>query len=145
MNVDAAFAEELTRIGGTNDRGEPILRCVWGATAQVWEAGGWCLKYVTASPAVLVGFEYVEDGTLVFVERLADVPLTIIAAPVYRSEEKGEERWIIERWRSPEFLATTGRFTARHDPATGEELIRELPTEGHYDFFMRLQNTDGTF
>lgn len=54
--------------------------------------------------------------------------------------EHGEEGFIIEQWRSPEFLASVGRFTAfRHD-SDGSEVVREMPSEGHYDYFLRMSD-----
>lgn len=52
--------------------------------------------------------------------------------------EHGEEGYVIEQWRSPEFLAASGRFTDNRHDADGSEVIREMPSEGHYDYFLRL-------
>lgn len=54
--------------------------------------------------------------------------------------EHGEEGYIIEQWRSPEFLAASGRFTDHRHDADGSEVIREMPSEGHYDYFLRVSD-----
>jgi hypothetical protein len=52
--------------------------------------------------------------------------------------EHGEEGFIIEQWRSPEFLAASGRFTDHRRDTDGSEVIREMPSEGFYDYFLRV-------
>jgi hypothetical protein len=54
--------------------------------------------------------------------------------------EHGEEGYIIEQWRSPEFLAASGRFTTHRHDTDGSEVIREMPSEGFYDYFLRLSD-----
>ena len=137
------FQAELARIGGTNPFGQPVLKLVDGRTEEKWEAGGWVLKYPVVTSR-RQGFEYRDDeGRLQFVEDPKDVPPGKLCVDAYRQEERGEEVMIVERWRSAEFLARTGRFRDRRDE-DGSELLPELPSEGHYDFFVRLQRPDGT-
>jgi hypothetical protein len=56
--------------------------------------------------------------------------------------EVGEDRYIVEIWRSPEFLAASGRFTDQRHDDDGSELIREMPSEGHYDYMLRVPRED---
>jgi hypothetical protein len=139
------FIDGLTAIGGLNPFGQPMLRCVDGEREETWEAGGWHLKYTVLTPSRTV-YEY-RDGE--GKPQLASGPDAVPAGRIFvqreHQDEVGEERLIIERWRSAEFLAKSGRFSEliRRD-ADGTELLRELPAEGHYDFFMRLQRQDGT-
>lgn len=135
------FQRELTAIGGVNPFGRPVLRVVDGRREEKWEGGGWVLKYPVITNR-RQGFEYRDDeGRTQFVEDPADVPRGKLCVDAFRQDEHGEEVYIVERWRSAEFLASTGRFddSLRRDEE-GSELIRERPSEGHYDFMLRLQD-----
>ena len=65
----------------------------------------------------------------------------------FREDDKqyGERRWIIEIWRSPEFLAKSGRYQETKDPDTGETLLREVSPEGCYDYWLRLERANFTY
>jgi hypothetical protein len=62
-------------------------------------------------------------------------------------KEFGERRWIIERWRSPEFLARSGRYqiVTRQDPETGEKLLKTIQANGCYDYWLRLERANFTY
>lgn len=65
---------------------------------------------------------------------------------VYQGKELGERRWIIEIWRSPEFLAKSGRYqlTTRQD-ADGTKLLKEIQSDGCYDYWLRLERANLTY
>ena len=114
--VERAWEQELTRIGGLNPFGKPNLIWVWGATHvdPMNEDGN--LKYLLAKKeAELVGFEFIDEvtGLTLLVKKLEDVPKSVlVATPKYEAQQLGERRIIIEQWRSPEFLARSGRYHA---------------------------------
>lgn len=140
------FEESLALIGGLNPFGQPVLRRVWGGTAEKWEGGGWCLRY-PASGKPDLGYEYRdENGDTQFTWRLDEVPNNAIPLVVsrQRKSETGDEYHYIERWRSAEFLKSTGRFTVIRDDE-GDQVLPELPSQGHYDYFARLEKRDGSY
>nr|AUN37432.1 hypothetical protein [uncultured bacterium] len=112
--VDRAWEETLTRIGGLNPFGKPMLVWRWGATYVDPMREDGSLKYLLAKKeATLVGFEFTDPITnmQMTVAKLEDIPPHIlIPVPKYEAVQLGERRIIIERWRSAEFLAQTGRF-----------------------------------
>lgn len=113
--VDPSWIEQLTRIGGLNPFKQPMLVWRWGATYRDPMAVDNGLKYWLCNrESTLMGFEYTDPATQekVFVKREAEVPSTVlIAVPKYTGQiQLGERRIIIEQWRSPEFLARSGRY-----------------------------------
>lgn len=113
--VDPRFIAGLTNIGGLNPFGKSVLRCIWGATQVDEMAVGNHLKYWLANKdAELSHFEFTcpVTGMLLQVEKLEEVPpAVLIPVPKYRQIELGERRFIIEIWRSPQFLAASNRYT----------------------------------
>ena len=136
------FQRELTRIAGLNPFGLPVLRLVDGEKEVEWIAGCKRLKYpLTSIPRERHCYRD-DEGNVRSVARVDDVPEEKFSWVEQTEDERGEERQIVERWRSAEFLAASGRFRQRRDD-DGTELLPELPPEGHYDFFMRLQRPNG--
>lgn len=128
MPPPASFEEieraqkELTRIGGLTPIGKPWLMLRWGASYTEPDArGNQRIKYWLANTEpVCTGYYYrMDDGGIVRVPHgyLHIVPEDKIALPLYESEELGERRWIIEQWRTPEFIDKSGRndYDATHD------------------------------
>jgi hypothetical protein len=185
--VEKAWEEALTKIGGLNPFGKPMLVWRWGATYRDPMKVDNSLKYmIGCKEGQLVGFEFHDPitGLDMTVKTMAEVPPTVlVAVPVYEREQLGERRIIIEHWRSPGDLARQGRYRANmlRDPGktyefffckacdaqlmvgqdgpqpclqcgskrsylrdvriAGEgQLLRSLPHEGAYDFFVRLEN-----
>lgn len=156
------FTEGLVGIAGLNPHNQPILRCVDGHTARKLEGGRYILRYAKTIEYSLMG-----------------------------EVEIGEPYFYIERWRDPEFLASSGRFRFQRDDGTtitflecrncGKEvpsaaetmnwdvqriclscgskrispkdirvegegkLIQDLPPEGYYDYYAKLEKKDGSF
>lgn len=189
--VDKSWEEALTKIGGLNPFGKPMLQWVWGGTYRDPMKVDNSLKYLIGKKeSTLEGFAFTDPvtGMEVMVAKMEDVPATVqIAVPKYTGLiELGERRIIIEHWRSPEELARQRRFrpnmlrdhgktyefffckacdaqlmVGRDGPRQcqqcgskrhylrdirieGEgQLLRSLPHEGIYDFFLRLENQHG--
>lgn len=113
--LNPEWVRALTRIGGLNPFGKPVLRAVWGATHQDEMSVDSGLKYwIGSRPRTLEGFAFkcpVTDLDMV-VKKMEDVPpAVLVAVPQYCDAiELGERRWIIEGWRSNDFLAKSGRY-----------------------------------
>jgi hypothetical protein len=184
--------DELIRIADLNPQGEPNLVLRWAVTYLDPMLFDNLPKYfISSGSPVLVGHEYMDSGRMVTVGKLEEVPANKISLPVYSTTHLGERKFIVERWRSPEFLKRTGRFQQIRDDGTvyryfacrncGERvptpegtndsdiericplcdskrvspvdyreegdgrLMRELPREGCYDFFMRLETPEGFY
>lgn len=143
---EQGFEDELARIAGLNPFGEPILRRVWGGTAEKWEGAGWCLKYPSSAQPDW-GFEWTENGKTCFSWSLIDVPSNVIPLAIERtkSSEKGDEHHYVERWRDPEFLIASGRFIHTKDD-DGTQILPDSPLRvGHYDYYVRLERKDGSY
>ena len=115
-SLDSSWVEQLNRIGGLNPFDEPILIARWGASHRDPMSEDHGLKYWLANKEpTLIGFGFTDPitGMDLVVDKLEGVPKHILvpiakySAPV----ELGERRWIIERWRSQEFLAKSQRYT----------------------------------
>ncbi len=122
--VDRAWEEALTRIGGLNPYGKPNLVWRWGATYVDPMALDGGLKYwIGQTEETLRGFAFndPDTGREMTVARMDQVPAGVfIAVPKYGHIELGQRRFIVENWRSAEFLAQSRRYTdtARFDPDT---------------------------
>lgn len=58
----------------------------------------------------------------------------------HRGVQLGERRWFIEIHRTPEFLARSGRYQLDTiQDEDGTKLLKSLPSEGCYDYWMRLE------
>jgi hypothetical protein len=102
------FIKETLKIGGLNSHGDPRFKWTWGMSEEVYVEGdqfiqsGWYLKYMLCTTGNrLVGFRWQSDnGKQNFVEDLRKVPPGIMnALPVYRVEQIGTPRWVLEEWR----------------------------------------------
>lgn len=120
-SVDRSWTEALTKLGGLNPFGRPVLEMRWGATYRdpMSEDNG--LKYFLSwGEGKLKRFAFTDPvtGMDMLVDKLDDVPDSIIAIPHYSAVELGERRFIVEQWRSAEFLARSGRYQEHtlHDP-----------------------------
>lgn len=198
--VDPSFDDALIEIAGRNDFGEPMLVRRWGCSYRDPQNADGALKYfLTNTAPTLSGFEYEDNGQAFRVKHLSDVPAhVLIPIPKYESHQLGERRWIIEQYRSAEFLKRSGRYELTHDTGEtelrisckncgsgnlmlgtvssknsvcassdpyerqcrdcgsrrmsvvdfreikNERLLNDFPTEGCYDYFLRLQTENGT-
>lgn len=153
------FRRELERIAGKNRFGGPNLQMVWGATHE---------DPMQADKIV----KYLDFG--------------------FAREQLGERRFIIEIWRSPEFLRRSGRYQTLIAPdvvqefhfcraceteiectpetlevlgsvppcskcgskrsrtetvreSGGKRLLNEFPSEGCYDYWLRLERANLTY
>lgn len=185
------FQNALIEIAGLNPFGQPILRCVDGRTAQKWEAGEWHLRYLQEEQDIPVGYEYQTEDGPTFVKYLHEVPEGSIPVAKVKRVEYGQQFHFIERWRDPEFLKATGRFSTVIDPGEtvtffecrgcgafvptdpkthnldierkclrcgsnrvsprdikelGDgRLLPDLPSEGYYDYYAKLERKDGSY
>lgn len=114
--LSPAWEAALTKIAGLNPHGKPVLRAVWGATHvdEMSVDGG--LKYFLANKnPELSHFEFTDPitGMTLQVKHIEDVPpAVLVPVPKYTTVQLGERQWIVERWRSQEFLSRSGRYTA---------------------------------
>ena len=93
-----------------------MLVARWGATYKDPMSVDGGLKYFLANrERILIGFDFTcpVTGLPMFVEKMEEVPTAVLlAVPRYSdATELGERRWIIEQWRSSEFMARSGRYT----------------------------------
>jgi hypothetical protein len=102
------LVKETNRVGGLNKHGDPRFRWVWGMSEEVYVEGdqfiqsGWYLKYMLCTTGnKLVGFRWQsENGKQNFVDHISQVPANVMhALPVYKVEQIGTPRWILEEWR----------------------------------------------
>lgn len=112
--LDREWLKELRRIGGLNPHGKPVLMVRWGATYRDPMSTDHGLKYwlMTKDPE-LAYFEFTDPvtGMTLQVRHLKDVPSAVLVPiPKYTTVKLGERRWIVEIWRSAEFLARSGRY-----------------------------------
>lgn len=189
---ERAIRDEFVFIAGLNPFGKSMLRMVWGVTHLNENLFDDKPKYyLSSNDPVLIGRGYRDDqGVFQAVEKVEDVPADKLYIPMYSETHLGERRFIVERWRSAEFLQASGRFQQTRDNGAtltyfkcrncgshvpcppelvnadiervcacgsrrvspvdiredGEgKLMRDLPREGCYDYFLRLQRKDGTY
>lgn len=58
----------------------------------------------------------------------------------------GERRWFIQIHRTPEFLARSGRYQLETRQDTdGTKLLKSLPSQGCYDYWLRLERKNLTY
>lgn len=112
--IDPLIFRRLEEIAGLNPFGKRMLEVRWGATHRDPQSADNGLKYfLCKTDPVLVGhsFRDPDTGKERIVARLEDVPASVlISVPLYESQQLGERRFIVERWRSAEFLSKTGRY-----------------------------------
>lgn len=104
--VTPRFEAEMKIIGGQKN-GHDRFRIVWGCSEEIYVEGfssiesGWYLKYQLCTTGKrLVGYKWGEGGKNHFAKTLSGVPKHILTAlPVYRMEQVGTPRWILEEWR----------------------------------------------
>lgn len=110
------FQDELIRLAGLNVFGKPNLTLRWAVDyLDEMLLDDKPKYYLSSNEPVLIGHEYSENGTMKFVKRLEDVPATSLSLPVYNSVHLGERRFIVEIWRSAEFLTKSGRYQQTRD------------------------------
>lgn len=62
---------------------------------------------------------------------------------IREGKQYGERRFFVEIWRSPEFLARSGRYQAEtRQDEDGTTLLKSLPSDGCYDYWLRLEKAD---
>src|SRR5205085_7819924 len=113
---EKAFQKSLVGIAGLNPFGEPNLTLRWGVTYR----DGMILDdkpkyYLFSRDPILIGHRYRDNDEWCSVKELASVPKDKISIPVYSEPHLGERRFIVEIWRSPEFLARSGRYQQLSD------------------------------
>jgi hypothetical protein len=121
-SVDPVLLKRLTEVGGLNPFGEPVLQLRWGVTYQDPQTLADEPKYLyVVKEPTLIGFEYKDNGETKFVKKLEEVPAhVLIPVPKYNDVKLGERRWIVEQWRSAEFLQKSNRYKFTHDNGDAE-------------------------
>lgn len=146
---ESEVQRELVRIAGLNPYGQPNLVIRWAVDYQdPMTTDDYPKYYLSTNEQVLVGRGYRDDdGQFVTVEKIEDIPAGKLYFPIYSQTHLGERRFIVEVWRSPEFLERSGRYIEGNlrDPETGEILLRDFPRQGCYDYFYRIERADGTY
>src|SRR5690242_14845006 len=103
--VDREWEASLTRLGGLNPFGQPVLVWRWGATyVDPMRADGSLKNLLAKKETTLVGFEFTDPVTNVQMTaaKLEDIPPhVLVPVPKYEAIQLGERRIIIERWRAP--------------------------------------------
>lgn len=144
-----AWAEvELVRIAGLNRHNQPNLRLIWGGTAlsETIRQDKHALKYHCGySKPELKGYEYYENGERKFAPDLTTIDDSVMAIPVFDSEELGLLRWVIESWTSPEELERQGRFKTAYAPGEITPILRDFPRQGIYDCYYIVENRMGLY
>jgi hypothetical protein len=116
------FQKALIGIAGLNPFGEPNLVIRWSVSyLDPQMPDGRPKYYLSTNEPVLVACEFTEPetGEKRRVKTVDEVPASVlITLPVYEETHLGERRFIVEVWRSAEFLARTGRYRDTFD--TGE-------------------------
>jgi len=112
----AEFQHELVRIADLNPFGEPNLVIRWGVAYEDPQMpDGKPKYYLSSNEPTLSGHQYRDDsGEMVTVKHLEDVPVHKLSLPLYSETHLGERRFIVEQWRSAEFLKRTGRYQQTH-------------------------------
>lgn len=65
---------------------------------------------------------------------------------VHNGVELGERRFIVEIWRSPQFLEDSERYQLTSIQDTdGTKLLKTIPAQGCYDYWLRLERANLTF
>lgn len=65
---------------------------------------------------------------------------------VHSGVELGERRFIVEIWRSPQFLENSGRYQlASIQDTDGTKLLKTIQSQGCYDYWLRLERANLTF
>lgn len=111
------FQRELIRIAGLNPFGQSNLRIVWGVTHMDEMLLDDKPKYwVSSNNPVVVALQYRDKkGQVITVKQEEDVPRKTLFWPVYNNVHLGERRFMVEVWRSPEFLKASGRYQTTFD------------------------------
>lgn len=142
--LDPAFQQGLNDLAGFSDRGQPVLRCVWGGTAMSDITHKPSLKY-KAVREWIKGYNYLKtDGEIGYTKSMN---LAVDAAepwqfmPDTKRIEVGRLRWAVEMHVPAAELWRLGRFQKVTAP-DGERVLRDLPDEGVYDHFFWIQTKD---
>lgn len=125
--VSQSWVDRLTKIGGLNPHGKPMLVWRWGASySDPMSVDGGLKYWLSNREQTLEGFTFTCPVTdlEMFVEKMEDVPpAVLVAVPKYSPPiELGERRIIIEKWVSSEFLARSGRYTDESTRDNGESV-----------------------
>jgi hypothetical protein len=104
------FIKDTNRIGGLNRHGKPRFKWVWGMSEEVYVKAdpedkfesGWYVKYSLCENKVLTGWRWTSDnGKVSFTKDARTIPLSVTTAqPVYKIEQIGTPRWVLEEWRN---------------------------------------------
>lgn len=156
--VPKAVLDELERIGGLNDYGEPKLQLVWGEERTWFRAGKWRLKYPTKQKLrVLVGYNVIDMSRKkkdkrrqYFVERRPVQLPHLLIQPVYETRDVGFKGWVLEEWWPPEIVCVNWDANRWHETKdhTGKtikklDLLGEPPVRGDYRFLMYCEDEKG--
>lgn len=146
-DIPKDFVEELTKIGGLNPFGQPMLRVVKGNEVKNDRAENQkLLKYHAGwTPFEVSGYNYEYNGQIHFTTQLENIPPEIMVYPTTKQEELGLLRYVVERWVSPEALEAAGRFQNRYAEGDIDPLLREFPREGIYDAYFIVENANNEF
>ena len=144
--IPQSVLDDLARIGGKNEYGQPKLRVVWGGNHQWFRAGKWRLAYPIARKfrrLVAWNITHIPTGNKF---NLPAGPQPVFSAqylvsPVYEDREIGYPGWILEEWWPPE-LVCQGWDAARWITHNGEkiDLLGEKPIRGQYRFLLYLDD-----
>lgn len=143
--TDEKFQKELSRLGGLNTFGEPILKAVWLGT----HLSDTSYKPTLAFKKIwhgLTHFEYRDDeGNIKVIHREDDAPKGKLVLPVYQTLELGMLRWGIMKWMSVEDAIRGGRFDPQARSETGERLFSDPPMKGVYNLFFKVETAEGRY
>jgi hypothetical protein len=165
--LDAAYSEELERIGGLNPYGQPVLRFVWGQERRWFFSGEQRIRYtddrlepnITRTPDTFA-VKNRETGERIPLDSYADMLNyderaweRILTRGESRAEFIGQPLWFVEQWKPPELIDSPARWNLNRygdfeDPATGVTLrhidqLGDYPSEGRYEAFFVVGSWDG--
>lgn len=155
------WQERLTKLGGLNDHGEPILKLVWAQTATKWFRGKRRIKYRDMNRSVVRHETYrrVNGGKeRSYPDRAAALkdiwPGSVIQVKV-DYEWIGKPLWAIEQWFPPDYMGDTpeswekNRWKEVNDEEMGHvarcDMLGPYPRNGYYDVCVWVGEHRGEF
>lgn len=151
-SVPPWFHEELKKIGGVADNGQPLYRIVWGPDQKVFAYGEYRLKYLQSSRRVPVAWEVIQDGEAILLPvESANDPKYPIGRLVFAWLDVGKPFFYLEEWCPPEIACTEWELIRwevdpnkyHDDPDRMIDVLGPAPNQGLYRPVLSLQDNDG--
>ncbi len=150
--VPTWFKEELKKIGGVTESGQPLYRIVWGPDQKIFAYGEYRLKYLQSSKRVPVAWEVIQNGEPILLPvEAANDPKYPIGRLVFAWLDRGKPFFFLEEWCPPETACDQWELTRWEvdpnkyysDPNRMIDVLGPAPREGLYMPVLSLQDNDG--